>query len=62
MNKVCKICSIIVIVIASLAILSFIYLCIIGEFKARWIITALFSVFLIITNAIDLRNGGKNGQ
>ena len=51
-----KTASIIVIVIASLALISFIYLSFIGEFEFRWLITALFSIFLIIFNVIELRN------
>ena len=59
MNKFEKIASIFVIIVATLAILSFIYLCFVGEFQTRWIITMLFCIFLIVTNVIDIRNRWK---
>jgi len=55
MTKFEKFASIFTIVVASLAIISFIYLTIVGEFKIKWLITTLFGIFLIVTNVIDIK-------
>jgi len=55
MSKFEKFASIFVIVVSTLAIISFIILCINGEFEIRFLITTVFCIFLIITNVIDLK-------
>ena len=56
-----KVFSIITIIIAALGLIAFGILYFSGSFEYRWIITAIFCVFLIVINVIDIRNGGNNG-